>query len=62
MIAAILITAFIGNWIDEQMENSKPFMTMILMLIGVTTSIMLLIKGVTNTEKQEEKEKNDSNV
>ncbi len=61
MIAAILIAAFIGNWIDGEMGNGKPIMTMIFMLVGVTTSIILLIRGVQKTEKDEEKtKKNDS--
>ncbi|MFT5617835.1 MAG: F0F1-type ATP synthase assembly protein I [Arenicella sp.] len=62
MIATILLAAFIGDWIDGKMGNEKPIMTMVLMLLGVTSSIILLIRGVQNTQKNEDGiKKNDSN-
>lgn len=47
MIGAIIITGWLGSFIDKQVQNEKPIWTLVLMLFGVVTSIYLLIKSVT---------------
>jgi ATP synthase protein I len=47
MIGAIIITGWLGSFIDKRVENEKPIWTLVLMLFGVVTSIYLLIKSVS---------------
>ncbi len=47
MIGAIIFTGWLGNFIDNKMDNKTPVWTLVLMLLGVTTSIFLLIRSVT---------------
>jgi ATP synthase protein I len=46
MIGAILVTAWLGSFIDKKVGNEKPLWTLTLMLLGVITSMYLLIKSV----------------
>jgi ATP synthase protein I len=47
MIGAILVTAWLGSFIDKQVGNIKPIWTLVLMLFGVITSMYILIRSVT---------------
>lgn len=33
MAGIILVSIFVGKWLDNEMQNEKPFLTIILMLV-----------------------------
>lgn len=51
MGVVIFITALLGDKIDDYLENSKPWFTLIFVLFGVFVSIYLFIKQVQNLDK-----------
>ena len=53
MIVTLLITAWGGRKLDAMMANTKPYMTILLMIWGLGGFIYLLIKRLQNEEKQE---------
>ncbi|MGB0522709.1 MAG: AtpZ/AtpI family protein [Flammeovirgaceae bacterium] len=59
MIASILICAWLGNYLDEYLNTNKAYFTLLLMLLGVLTSIILLIRGIKkiNDEKKDTNQK-----
>jgi F0F1-type ATP synthase assembly protein I len=48
MIGSILIMAFIGNWLDNKLQNTKPILTLVFSLTAV---IVLLYKLISNFTK-----------
>jgi F0F1-type ATP synthase assembly protein I len=51
MIGTIIVTAWLGNYVDKKIGSQKPIFTLILMLIGVTGSIYLFIRSVNREKK-----------
>ena len=47
MIAVLLVAAYSGQWLDDHYNNTQPWFTLVLLLIGVTASMYLIIKTVT---------------
>jgi len=47
MAATIVICVFIGKFLDGQLEMSKPVLTAIFSILGVTGAIYNLIRKVT---------------
>ena len=47
MIAVLLVAAYSGQWLDDRYNNTQPWFTLVLLLIGVTASMYLIIKTVT---------------
>ena len=52
MIAAVLIGAWLGTKADNYFQTAQPYLTILFMLLGVATSIYILIKGVTQDENE----------
>ena len=52
MIATVLICAWLGDWLDNYLQNEKAYFTLIFMLFGVMTSIILLIRGINRIKKE----------
>ena len=48
MAATIILFAFLGHWLDGKFETEKPYITLLLMLVGVILSILVLIKQLRN--------------
>ncbi|MBT33559.1 MAG: hypothetical protein CMO01_28170 [Thalassobius sp.] len=48
MIGAILLGAWIGSLLDDHFQTSRAYFTLVMMLLGVGTSIYLLIKKLNN--------------
>jgi F0F1-type ATP synthase assembly protein I len=44
MAAAIFICVFIGNFIDKRLENATPWMTILMLFIGVAAAFYLVYK------------------
>jgi len=47
MIGAILLGAWLGFLLDDYFETSRAYFTLVLMLLGVGTSITLLIRKLS---------------
>ena len=47
MIAAVLIGSLIGTYLDDYFQIEKRYLTLLFMLLGVGTSILILIKSVS---------------
>jgi len=47
MIVVLLLAAYGGQWLDKHYHTSKPWFTLVLLLVGVTASMYLIIKTVT---------------
>lgn len=47
MAATIIVCVFIGKFLDSQLEMSKPILTAIFSILGVTGAIYNLIRKVT---------------
>lgn len=47
MIATIAVFGWIGNYLDTYLKNSKPFLTLVFLLLGTMGSLWQLIKQVT---------------
>lgn len=47
MIVVLLLATFSGQWLDEHFKTSQPWFTLVLLLVGVTSSMYLIIKTVT---------------
>ncbi|WP_431733765.1 AtpZ/AtpI family protein [Chondrinema litorale] len=50
MIGAILLGAWIGSLLDDYFQTSRAYFTLVMMLLGVGTSISLLIKKLNNNK------------
>jgi F0F1-type ATP synthase assembly protein I len=51
LVATILIFVYLGRYIDQQLGNTTPWMTLLFAIIAVVGSMYRLIKGLT--KKQE---------
>ena len=47
MIAVLVLAAWGGMTLDDKMGNKNPWWTIVLMLLGVITSMYMIIKSVT---------------
>ncbi|MCS6833733.1 MAG: AtpZ/AtpI family protein [Flammeovirgaceae bacterium] len=52
MVSAILLCAWLGSWLDEKTQTTQPYWTLALMLFGVFSSIVLLIKNLKRAERK----------
>jgi F0F1-type ATP synthase assembly protein I len=50
MIGAILMGAWLGSLLDDYFVTSKAYFTAAFMLLGVGTSILLLIRKLSSKE------------
>ena len=53
MMGAILICAWLGNWIDGKIGANKPYVTIFGMLFGVTAAIITMIRSVKKLQQKE---------
>ena len=56
MIGSVLLGGFGGNWLDKKLEFSFPFFTIVLILLGLTTTFAHLIIQLNADRKAEEEE------
>jgi F0F1-type ATP synthase assembly protein I len=52
MMGALAIGAWLGHQADKWLENSRPLLTLLGMLLGVGSSILLLIRGLNKKNKE----------
>lgn len=57
MMGAILLCAWIGQWLDQKAGTPKPFITIAGMLFGVGTAVFLMIRSVKRLQAQQEADK-----
>ncbi|GAB4328286.1 MAG: hypothetical protein OHK0038_02130 [Flammeovirgaceae bacterium] len=57
MLGAILLCAWLGSWLDKTTQTSQPYWTIILMLFGVFSSIVLLMRNLKAMDEYEKKNK-----
>lgn len=50
MAAIIGVLSWLGNYIDNQQQNNTPIFTIIFSLLGVSSSLYLIIKEVSKTK------------
>ena len=50
MIGTLIAAAYAGMWLDEKQGNKNPWWTITLMLVGVTATMYMVIKSVTQKQ------------
>ncbi|MGJ5642974.1 AtpZ/AtpI family protein [Formosa sp. S-31] len=53
MVAIIGVLTYLGVWLDDKYPNEYSMFTIIFSLLGVTGAIYMIIKQVTNLNKEE---------
>ena len=47
MLATIGLSAWLGTWLDKQLELKNPWFTVSLLLLGVLLALWQVIRGLT---------------